>query len=208
MEYLDYLRSFILPDNGIISRIEKESANRDDIQPYVELETGRFLSFIVKLINASAVLELGTGIGNSSIWIGEALKEKNGKLFTIDNHPRTRAEAAKNISDSGLDDIITMIFGNAEEIIETMSKDGNLLFDIIFQDCGKYLYPLLYEKIITLTRPGGVIIADDTLFYVNSGVRKNLGKYMDQYNKIVFADKRLYSTIIPVGHGLTLSLKL
>ncbi len=208
MNYIDYLRSFIISDNTILDRIEKESAGRDDIQPYIEPETGKFLSFIVKLINASNVLELGTGIGNSAIWIGEALKGRNGKLLTIDNHPRTKSEAEKNISDSGLDNIVTMIFGNAEDIIENMCKESKLLFDIIFQDCGKYLYPLLYEKIITLVRPGGVIIADDTLFYVNSGVRKNLGKYMDQYNKIVFSDKRLYSTIIPVGHGLTLSLKL
>ncbi|MCL2481224.1 MAG: class I SAM-dependent methyltransferase [Spirochaetaceae bacterium] len=205
---LEYLRSFITSDNSIIDKIEKESAGRDDIQPYVEPETGRFLSFIIKLINASNVLELGTGIGNSSIWIGEALKDKKGKLITIDNHPRTKHEAEKNILDSGLDNIITMIFGNAEDIIEAMCKEGKLLFDVVFQDCGKYLYPLLYEKIITLVRPGGLIIADDTLFYIDSTVRKNLGKYMDQYNKIVFADKRLYSTIIPVGHGLTLSLKL
>jgi len=205
---LEYLRSFTTSNNTIIDRIEKESAGRDDIQPYVEPETGRFLSFIVKLVNASNVLELGTGIGNSSIWIGEALKDNNGKLITIDNHPRTKYEAEKNISDSGLNNIITMIFGNAEDIIEAMCKEGKLLFDIVFQDCGKYLYPLLYEKIIELVRPGGLIIADDTLFYINSQVRKNLGKYMDQYNKIVFADKRLYSTIIPVGHGLTLSLKL
>ena len=205
---LDYLRSFINSDNTIIDRIEKESEGRDDIQPYVERETGKFLSFVIKLINAANVLELGTGIGNSSIWMGEALKEKKGKLITIDNHPRTKHEAEKNILDSGLADIVTMIFGNAEDIIESMCKDGKAQFDIVFQDCGKYLYPLLYEKIITLVKPGGIIIADDTLFYINSGVRKNLGKYMDQYNKIVFADKRLYSTIIPIGHGLTLSLKL
>ncbi|MCL2792201.1 MAG: O-methyltransferase [Spirochaetaceae bacterium] len=204
----DYLRSFITSDNNIIDRIEKGSVGRDDIQPGVEPETGKFLSFIIKLTNALNVLELGTGIGSSAIWIGEALKEKKGKLTTIDYHPITRLEAAKNISDAGLDDVITMTFGNAEDIIETMCRDGNLLFDVIFQDCGKYLYPLLYEKILTLVRPGGVIIADDTLFYINSKVRKGLGKYMDQYNKIVFADKRLYSTIIPVGHGLTLSLKL
>lgn len=204
----DYLRSFITSDNNIIDRIEKGSVGRDDIQPGVEPETGKFLSFIIKLTNALNVLELGTGIGSSAIWIGEALKEKKGKLTTIDYHPITRLEAAKNIADAGLADVITMTFGNAEDIIETMCRDGNLLFDVIFQDCGKYLYPLLYEKILTLVRPGGVIIADDTLFYINSKVRKGLGKYMDQYNKIVFADKRLYSTIIPVGHGLTLSLKL
>ncbi|MCL2293578.1 MAG: O-methyltransferase [Spirochaetes bacterium] len=206
MDQLDYLRSFIIPENNIIDRINSNALGRKDIQPCVEPETGKFLAFIVRLTNAANVLELGTGIGNSAIWIGEALKTQNGKLTTIDNDPITKFEAAKNISDAGLDNVITMLSGNAEDIIEDICKEGKLQFDMIFQDCGKYLYPLLYEKVITLVKPGGVIIADDTLFYTNSEVRKGLGKYMDQYNKIVFADKRLYSTIIPIGHGLTLSL--
>jgi predicted O-methyltransferase YrrM len=57
-------------------------------------------------------------------------------------------------------------------------------------------------------RSGGVIVADDTLFYVNPNVRKNLGHYTDEYNKLVFANKQLYSVILPVGHGITVSLKL
>ncbi len=207
MEYFEYLRSFISSNNPVIDRIEHESAGRDDIQPYVEPEIGRLLSFLVKAMNASNVLELGTGIGNSAIWMGEALKGNNGKLITVDNHPRTGIEARKNISDASLDGVITMMEGNAEDIVDEMCRNGGCSFDIIFQDCGKYLYPLLHEKLVSLARSGGLIIADDTLFHVNGEVRKNLGRYMDEYNKIVFSDSRLYSVILPVGHGITLSMK-
>ncbi|MDX9802152.1 MAG: O-methyltransferase [Spirochaetia bacterium] len=207
MDYLQYLRSFISGSSEVIDRIEKESGGRDDIQPFVEPETGKFLSFLVKTVNAVKVLELGTGIGNSAIWMGEALKENNGTLLTVDNHPRTKHEAIENIASAGLSDVVTMIEGNAEDVIEKMCCDGSYSFDMVFQDCGKYLYPLLHEKIVSLTRSGGIIIADDTLFHVNNDVRKNLGKYTDEYNKMVFADRRLYSVILPVGHGMTLSLK-
>ncbi len=207
MDYLQYLRSFIAGSSEVVDRIEKESAGRDDIQPFVEPETGKFLSFLVRAMNAVNVLELGTGIGNSAIWIGEALRENNGTLLTVDNHPRTRGEALKNIESAGLNSIVTMIDGNAEDIVERMCLDGNHSFDIVFQDCGKYLYPLLHDKLVSLTKTGGIIIADDTLFHVNKDVRRNLGRYTDEYNRLVFADSRLYSVILPVGHGITLSLR-
>lgn len=211
MEYLEYLRSFITSDNFVIEKIEKESIGRDDIQPYVEREIGKFLSFLIKITRAKKVLELGTGIGNSAIWMGEALKKQDGMLFTVDNHPRTFKEAEKNIKDANLFSVITMVHGNAEDMIDRFLfdiVDKAELFDIIFQDCGKYLYPVLHNKLVSLLCPGGIIIADDTMFSVNSSVRKNLGKYTHQYNEMVFADCRLYSVILPVGGGITLSCKI
>lgn len=211
MEYLEYLRSFIVADNFVIDRIETESIGRDDIQPYVEREIGKFLSFLIKLTKAKKVLELGTGVGNSAIWMGEALKNQGGVLFTVDNHPRTAKEAEKNIKDADLFSVVTMVHGDAENIIDDFlsdTVDRVEFFDIIFQDCGKYLYPILHDKLVSLLCPGGIIIADDTMFSVNSSVRKNLGKYTHQYNEMVFADCRLYSVILPVGGGITLSCKI
>ncbi len=66
---------------------------------------------------------------------------------------------------------------------------------------------MLHDKIVSLTRVGGLIIADDTMFKVNPDVRKRLGDHVDEYNKMVFSDTRLYSTILSVGHGITISLK-
>ena len=83
-----------------------------------------------------------------------------------------------------------------------------LHFDIIFQDCGKYLYPRLFEKTVKLLRPGGLLIADDTLFSVEPDVRPNLGRFTDMYNRMSFDCNELLSSIIPVGHGLTMSFKL
>lgn len=208
MDEVEYLRSFISVNNPVLEQIEKESAGRDDIQPFVEPETGRFLSFLVKLMRAEAVLELGTGIGNSAIWMGQALSETGGRLYTVDNHPRTKKEAVKNITDAGLLGTVTYIEGNAEEIVEKMIDEGKMQFDIIFQDCGKYLYPELHEKLAELVKPGGVIVADDTLFHASTRVRKNLGTYTDRFNHLIFSDPRFYSAIIPVGHGLTLALRV
>ena len=204
MDRFEYLRSFINRDSEILEDMEGSSLGRDDIQPSVEVELGKFLGLIVRLTNAKKVLEIGSGIGYSTLWLGEAVKATSGKLVTIDNHERTHKEVVKNINDAGLGRWVEKKLGSAEDLIYTLGDN----WDIVFQDGGKYLYPVLHDKIVTLTRDGGLIIADDTLFKVNTEVRKGLGDYMDEYNKMVFADTRLYSTILPVGHGITVSLKI
>ena len=204
MDYFEYLRHFIKRDSPLLTDIEKESELRNDIQPSVEPELGKFLGLIVRLVNAEKILEIGSGIGYSTIWLAEAARSTGGKVLTIDNHERTHMELVRNIGKAGLENWIEIKHGDAEDLVLTLTDD----WDIVFQDAGKYLYPVIYEKIIGLTRVGGLIIADDTLFKVNPNVRKGLGNYMDEYNKIVFADTRLYSTILPVGHGITVSLKL
>ena len=203
MDYFDYLRSFIIRDSSSIEGLESSNYGRDDIQPSVEPELGKFLGLIIRLTNAKKVLEIGSGVGYSTLWLGEGVKATGGKVVTIDNHERTHKEVIKNISNAGLYNWVEKKLGNAEDIVDTLSGD----WDIVFQDAGKYLYPLLHDKIVNLTRVGGLIIADDTMFKVNPDVRKGLGDHVDKYNRMVFADTRLYSTILSVGHGITLSLK-
>ncbi len=203
MDSSEYLRSFINRDSEIIKSLEEICSDRTDIQPSVEVELGKFLGLIIRLTNAKKILEIGSGIGYSTLWLGEAVKATSGKVLTIDNHERTHKEVIKNIDDAGLSNWVEKKLGNAEDLLSTLP--GN--WDIVFQDGGKYLYPMLHDKIVRLTRSGGLIIADDTLFKINTEVRKGLGNYMDEYNKMVFADTRLYSTILPVGHGITISLK-
>ena len=202
------MRHFITFDNPELEKIAQKNRGREDIQPGVEPETGKLLSFFVNLIKAVKVLELGTGIAESSIWIGEALKKNKGMLYTVDNHSRTFREAEKNIRSAGLEKSVSMVFCDAEEALENFLQSHENSFDMVFQDCGKYLYPRVHEKLLRLTRPGGIIIADDTLFSEISHVRRNLGTYTDQYNRMVFSDPRVYPAIIPAGHGLTVMVKI
>ncbi len=201
---LEYLRAFLSRDNVLLSGIERQSRGRTDIQPSVEPELGKFLGLLVRLTNAEKVLEIGSGIGYSTIWLGEAVKQTGGRVVTIDNHERTHREVIANIRKAGLENEVNSILGQAEEIVPELEKE----WDIIFQDGGKYLYPLLYDTLVPLLKKGGLLIADDTLFHENTRIRKLLGAYTDEYNKRVFSDSRLYSVILPVGHGVTLSVKV
>ncbi len=208
MNEIDYLRDFIIPDSPVLERLETESALRDDIQPPVERETGRFLNLLVRLSGARLVLELGTGNGYSGLWLAHGLSVTRGRLITIDSKERLHLEAVENYRSDALLNIITPLFGEVRDIINSdviTSQAGK--FDMIFQDCGKSLYPELLDTTVNLLKPGGLLVADDTLFKSNPDIRENLGKFTDEYNRMVFDRKDLYSVILPAGHGLTISMK-
>ena len=205
--FREYLDKYVEFTNQYNKEIYYANQGRDDIQAPVEPETGRFLAFLIKMTGARKVLELGCGVANSAIWMAQTLKEQGGVLYTVDNHPRTWKEAVENIEKSGLKEYVTMIHSDADEAVRKL-REQDLEFDIVFQDCAKYIYTVIYEDVAALVKKGGIIVADDTMFPVCEGVRDNLGRHMDRYNMQMFADRRFFSTMLPVGHGMTLSYKL
>jgi len=160
-------------------------------------------TFIISL-NAKSVLELGTCIGYSGIWMAEALKKTGGTLTTIDYDLALLKEARVNFEKAGVTDRIKIIEGDITEVTKRL-KDGS--FDMVFQDARKSLYPIMLEECIRLVRVGGLIIADDTL-YSRKGTAEKLNKHLEEYNRLALSDKRLYSVIIPIGQGLTISVRI
>lgn len=202
-----YLRDFMAHDDPFLESLEKTNRSRNDVQPNIELELGRFLTFMILAKKVKTVLELGTGTGYSTIWMAKAVKKNGGKIITIENHNKMFKESCLNIEKAGFSECVEVRHGKVEEILPAMVAE-KVKFDLIFQDSGKYLYPLMLENTIKLCAKGGMIIADDTLFRVIDTVRSGLGDYTHDYNRAVFKHKLLFSTILPVGHGLTLSYKL
>lgn len=205
-QLLDYIRMLIPYENPVLKELDDAAGQRDDIQPFVEKETARLLGLLVRLLNSKSVLELGMGVAYSTIWLASAVKETGGRLVSIDNHPRTVVEAREHLEHSGLADLVEILFGEAEVMTEQLLS-GHRKFDVIFQDCGKSVYNVVYEDLYHLLSPGGLLVTDDTLMHFDPGVRKGLGAYTADYNRRLFDDERYYSVLLPVGQGITLSLK-
>ena len=205
----NYTKNFTNHDNPELKRIFEEESKKKKLSPIVEPEVGRFLNFYIRSIQAQKVLELGTGIGYSTIWLAEALKYTNGKLISLELDNDKYNLAKENIKKAGLNtDLVELILQDAINYIDSLIQFGiKEKFDLIFIDLEKTLYPDLVERCIKIVSLNGAIIADDTLFKPK-GLRKKVSDPVDKYNKQVFADKRLYSSILPIGDGLTLSLKL
>lgn len=199
----NYILDHIKTDDAIIKRIEEAHRTRQDIQPSIGEEAGRFLSLMIHTLNAKRVLELGTCLGYAAIYMGEALKSTGGLLITVEKNTDLADEAALNIAESGLSDYISIIPGDARHIIGDLEG----LFDLILQDSDKSLYPDFLENCIKLTRPGGLIIADDALFKPMD-LPEKFSDPVNRYVELAFNDPRLYSTLLPVGDGLLVSTKI
>lgn len=199
----EYITGFISPDNLLLASILAETRTNHSLQPTIGPEAGRLLALLVRLIQAQKVLELGASLGYSTIWLAEALHATGGSLVSVENNERLIEETRKNVMQAGLSDHVTLIHGDASQVIETLHGP----FDLILQDSDKALYPHLLDRCINLVRPFGLIVADDTLFRP-MGIAEKYSAPVDQYNRKVFADPRLYSTILPIGDGVTISVKI
>lgn len=199
----EYIDNFITLDNNQLNEILKQDDARNDIQPCVGLDVGKLLGLLIRSINAKRVLEFGTCLGYSTVWMAQALRETGGKLISVEYRKDLYEAAKRNIELAGLSDIVDLILGDASKVINMV--DG--LFDIILQDSDKSLYSAMLDKCIDLTRKNGLIIADDVLFKP-MGIAEKFSEPVHEYVKRVFEDNRLYSTILPIGDGIAISTKL
>jgi len=191
-------------DNEILRGMEEQSATRADTRSFIEPEVARLINTFILTLDAKNVLELGTCIGYSGIWMSEALKRTNGFLTTIDYDIALLDEARINFKKAGVSERIKILEGDITEVTKKLPTG---YFDIVFQDARKSLYPVMLEECIRLVRTGGIIIADDTL-YSRKGTAEKISQPLREYNKMVLSDKRLYSSIVSIGQGLTISTKL
>jgi predicted O-methyltransferase YrrM len=199
---LNYIEGFLSYHNPVLKELEATYRDRDDVSPHIGIHVGTFLAWLIQVIGAQRALEFGTALGYSTICLGQALRETGGKLIAVEFEERFFQETSQNVARAGLSDVVELIHGNASQVIDALEGP----FDLILQDAAKALYPIMLEKCIQKIRPGGVIAADDALFWP-MGAREKLSKFMDEYNHKVFADPRLESTILPIGDGLIISVK-
>ncbi len=92
------------------------------------------------------------------------------------------------------------------QILDKLAKENRDIRDIE-PNIGIELYPEMLERCIQLTRKNGLIVADDVLFKP-MGIRSELSDPVHQYNEMVCTDERLYTTILPIGDGMAISVKL
>jgi caffeoyl-CoA O-methyltransferase len=116
---------------------------------------GRLLRQLTEAVGAKRVVELGTSTGESGLWFSLALRKTGGKLFTHDIDPGRIAVARENFKRAGVDDIITIVEGNAHE---TAVKNTDPI-DVLFIDAEKDGYAQYLKELLPYVRPGGLILA-------------------------------------------------
>lgn len=164
---------------------------------------GRLLKMLVRMIRPKNILEIGTFSGYSAISMAEGLDE-GGKLYTFEINDEMEDFTRPWIEGSPVADKIEFIIGDA---LEEAPKLG-IAFDLAFMDGDKRTYRDCYEMVMKLMKPGGFILADNTLWdghvvdHTYDKDRQTLG--IETFNDYIARDPRVEQVILPLRDGLTL----
>ena len=186
----------------------RESAFERSI-PTVDDETLNFLITQLRALQPENILELGTATGISGIAMLEICP--GAHLTTIEKNTEFFEEAKRNFKCFGVNMRVNAINGDAGEEIDMLSG----AYDFIFMDCAKVQYVKYLPKLKKLLARGGVLLADDVLLFgwVTGEAeipqkRKMLARHICEYMQAVTNDEELSTTILNIGDGLALSVKL
>ncbi len=123
----------------------------------VTTREGRVLRQLTEAVGAKRVVEIGTSSGYSTIWLALGARASGGKVFTHEIDPEKIKLARANFEKAGVDDVITIIEGDAHETIKQHEEP----IDVLFLDAEKKGYVDYLEKLLPLVRPGGLILGHD-----------------------------------------------
>jgi caffeoyl-CoA O-methyltransferase len=201
----DYAEAHSEPESDLLLSLVRETHLKTLVPRMLSGHLqGRFLSLITKLMQPKRILEIGTFTGYAALCMAEGLSE-DGVLTTIEANDEMAFLIEKYVEKGGFAGKINPIFGNALEIIPTLTET----FDLVFIDAGKRDYPAYYDLVLPKVKSGGLIIADNILW---SGKvvedKKDIDTtIIDGFNKMVLADKRVECLLLPIRDGLIMARK-
>jgi predicted O-methyltransferase YrrM len=198
-----YLEEVAPSPDPILREMEKIAHRRQF--PIVGPLVGRLLCQLAMMIQAERILELGSGFGYSAYWFAKGLKP-DGKLLCTEGSKENAAQAVSFFKKAGMGKMMTIEVGEALEIMEQYPGP----FDIIFMDIDKEQYPMGLEKALPRLRRGGLFVVDNTLWFgsvlTDSTEPDVLG--VKRLTERLYASKDLWTTILPLRDGVSISLKL
>lgn len=173
------------------------------VKPQVE----RLISVLLSILKPKRILEVGTAIGYSSMLMLKYAGE-NSRVTTIERDEGVLLMAKENIKLRGAEDKIRCIFGDATEVLDSLTGE----YDFIFIDAAKGQYRDHFEKSLKLIKSGGVILTDDVLYFGMTVsdefmVKKHdtITRKLREYLEFLCNDTRFETNILPIGDGVAIT---
>lgn len=213
----------MIVDERIVSFINSMSGDMEDVLkdierealaygvPIIRRETGQWLKTMLLIKKPLKVLEVGTAVGFSSIYMSRYLPEE-GHITTIENWEPRISKAHDNFHRAGVDRRITLLEGDAAVILPRL-KEG---FDFIFMDAAKGQYINFLPDVIRLLETDGILVSDNVLQdgevldsrFVVDRRNRTIHSRMREYLYELTHNDKLETSILPVGDGVSLSVKV
>ncbi len=203
-----YIHSLESPESPLLEQIEKEAL--DTYVPIIRKETQSFLKVVLMMKQPSRILEIGTAIGFSALLMSEYMP-KDGRITTIEKYEKRIPIARENFRRAGKEGQITLIEGDALEVMRTLDEP----YDLIFMDAAKGQYIHYLPEAVRLLSDGGVLISDNVLqdgdviesrFAVERRNR-TIHSRMREYLYELKHHGQLTTSILPLGDGVAISVK-
>lgn len=209
---LDRMKIFINSlDTGNTKELDElETVAIQTDVPIVRKDMQSFLRFMMKMQKPMQILEVGTAIGFSALLMSEYAPEES-HITTIEKYEKRIPIALENIRKFGKQDKITLIEGDAFEVLKQMQEP----FDFIFMDAAKGQYINFLPDMIRLLNPGGILISDNILQdgdiiesrFAITRRNRTIHSRMREYLYELKHNEQLETVILPVGDGITVSVR-
>lgn len=203
-----FINSLDTRNSEILETIEKEARESD--VPIIRREMQSFLKVLLMLKKPLRVLEVGTAVGFSALLMSEYLPEE-GRITTIENYEKRIPVARENFRRAGKEEQITLIEGDASEVLKTLTES----YDFIFMDAAKGQYIHYLPDVLRLLSPEGCLVSDNVM---QDGDVIESRFAVERRNRTIHARMREYlyelkhredlvTSIIPLGDGVAVSIK-
>lgn len=206
-----YLVDHSVREPDILRRLRAETAGESLSMMQISPEQGQFMQLLVRLMNARNCLEIGVFTGYSSLAVALALPAA-GHLIACDVSEQWTAIARKYWREAGVDDKIDLRIAPALSTLEQLLAEGKAgSIDFAFIDADKVNYLGYYERAFALVRTGGLIAVDNTLWggqVIDKKAQSEDTRAIRRFNDQLHSDKRILLSMLPIGDGLSLALKL
>lgn len=210
-EISDYLDQMFSVENDILRQVRSESLSHGLPEINIGGVQAGVLQFILKLMNAKRVLEIGSLGGYSAVAMAQALGD-GSQVVCLEKNEQYAEVIRSNAAMAKMEDKIQVITGKALDALRLMRERNTPMFDFIFIDADKQNYVNYLNESISLLREGGVICGDNTSAW---GCIANVGNSnepqnvvaLQEFNKAMKANADLFCVMLPIGDGMTLGIK-
>jgi predicted O-methyltransferase YrrM len=159
-------------------------------------DTGEFLALLVRVIGAQRILEVGTSNGYSTLWLAQAAGATGGLVTTIEQSASKIELAAQNFARAGVAAHIRLVHAEAGAFIDQPDLEE---FDLLFLDSERSEYIAWWPRLRAILRVGGLLVVDNATSHVQE---------MQPFMSMVKADAAFMTSLVPVGNGEFLALKV
>lgn len=203
----DYLLDVSLREHPVLTALRHKTADMPLAIMQVAPEQAQFMQFLLRMLNAKQVLELGTYTGYSTLALALALPD-DGRVTTCDINSEWTDVAKPFWEEAGVDGKIKLKMGPALETLEAMLNANHPpQFDFIFIDADKTNYVAYYEIALKLIHPQGIIAIDNVLWegeVINPENTRGQTRVIRELNQKIKQDTRVDISLLPIADGLCL----